>query len=268
VYDARDNLIEVKDPNGLITSYTYDGLNNLVALTSPDTGTTTYTYDIAGNRLSQTDARGVVTTLSYDVLGRLTSTTYPSATHLNVTTRFDDYSNLPQSIAQCPAPNYPLGRMTYMTDASGTTAYCYDHRGNTTRKTQETLTPSGSSQLFSITMGYSVADRLQTMTYPSGISVNYGRNAIGQVSNVTFNRPGEPSETLVSAVSYLPFGPISQITFDNAQTLSKSYDQNYWRQSVLGQGINHTYETDAVGNIVGLAPNRDGIGNESFGYDD
>jgi len=82
--------------------------------------------------------------------------------------------------------------MTYMTDASGTTAYCYDHRGNTTRKTQEALTPSGSSQLFSITMGYSVADRLQTMTYPSGITVSYGRNAIGQVSNVTLYPSAQP----------------------------------------------------------------------------
>jgi YD repeat-containing protein len=78
MYDVRDNLRSVVDPDSLTTSYTYDGLNNLTALSSPDTGSTGYTYDAAGNRISQTDARSVTTTYTYDVLNRLIGLSYPT----------------------------------------------------------------------------------------------------------------------------------------------------------------------------------------------
>jgi RHS repeat-associated protein len=129
-YDARNNLRSVTDPDSLVTGYTYDGLNNLTALQSPDTGSSSYTYDAAGNRLTQTDARGVTATSSYDALNRLTSISYPT-TSLNVT-YFYDQAN---TASGCTS-SYPVGRLTRMTDSSGTTVYCYDRRGNVTQKSQ------------------------------------------------------------------------------------------------------------------------------------
>ena len=58
-YDARDNLLSVKDPSFQTTTYSYDGFNSLVRVESPDTGRTTYAYDLSGNRIRQTDSRGV-----------------------------------------------------------------------------------------------------------------------------------------------------------------------------------------------------------------
>jgi RHS repeat-associated protein len=129
-YDARNNLRSVSDPESLITGYTYDGLNNLTALQSPDTGSSSYTYDAAGNGIAQTDALGVVTTYSYDSLNRLTSIAYPT-TSLNVTYTYDQAN----SATGC-ASSYSVGRLTRMSDSSGTTVYCYDRRGNVTQKSQ------------------------------------------------------------------------------------------------------------------------------------
>jgi len=53
-------------------------------------------------------------------------------------------------------------------------------------------------------------------------------------------------------VAYLPFGPMSQITFQNGKTLSQTYDQNYDIDSILStatHGLNLDYSIDEVGNI-------------------
>lgn len=129
-YDARDNLRSVADPDNLTTNYTYDGLSNLTNLSSPDTGGTFYGYDAAGNRKTQTDARGIVTAYNYDVLNRLIGISYPTSS-LNIIYAYD----LPNTATGC-ASSYPIGRLSRMTDSSGSTVYCYDRRGNVTSKTQ------------------------------------------------------------------------------------------------------------------------------------
>ncbi|MCZ8319425.1 MAG: type IV secretion protein Rhs, partial [Silanimonas sp.] len=113
-FDALDQLTTVTDPKGLITRYTNDGLGNLLKLESPDTGTTTYTVDAAGNRSSQTDARGITVGYTYDALNRLTGIRFPTAA-LNTTFVYD-------SATGCPAgETFALGRLSSMTDASGST---------------------------------------------------------------------------------------------------------------------------------------------------
>ncbi len=59
----------------------------------------------------------------------------------------------------------------------------------------------------------------------------------------------------ISAVSYLPFGPVNQISFANGKTLTKSYDQNYDIDAIVSTatgGLNLDYSVDEVGNIVGV----------------
>ncbi len=106
---------------------------NLVRLDSPDTGTATYTYDAAGNRTSQTDARGVTASYTYDALNRLIAIRYPPPAGDDVEYAYDT----PEDGCD-PAERFAIGRLSRVTDASGSTAYCHDHRGNLTRKTQET----------------------------------------------------------------------------------------------------------------------------------
>jgi RHS repeat-associated protein len=237
-YDARNNLRSVIDPDNLTTSYTYDGLNNLTALSNPDTGSTSYTYDAAGNRKTQTDARGVTSTYSYDVLNRLTGISYPT-TSLNVTYTYD------QTQTGC----YNTGRLTAITDSSGSTGYCYDRRGNVVTKQQTT-----GSTVSTLGYAYTVADRISSITYPSGAIVTYTRNSIGQITGVTYQANATATaQTLISSATYLPFGPLNVLTFGNGRTLTKTYDSDYAIDKVVSSGASGLIidaTVDVLGHVV------------------
>ena len=125
-YDAQDNLSDVTDPLGLVTTYRRNGFGEVIALESPDSGTTVFWRDEAGNLVSQTDARGVVTDFAYDALNRMTAKTFPAAPGEDVAYGYDDTAG----------GNPGIGRLTLVTDYSGSTALVYDARGRVTRQTR------------------------------------------------------------------------------------------------------------------------------------
>ena len=166
-YDTRNNVRSIKDPDGLLTSYTYDGLDNLTQISSPDTGSTTFLktdgtsgYDSAGNRVRETDARGIVKTYTYDAINRLKTISYPSSVY-NVSYGYDEAN----SVTGCTG-SFPIGRMTSMTDTTGNTTYCYDARGNVTAVNQTTNITATTT--LSVIFTYTLGDRLLNVTYPSG----------------------------------------------------------------------------------------------------
>ena len=259
-YDALDNLTKVTDPKGLDTSYTYNGLGDLTRLHSPDTGTTTYTYDSAGNRASQTDARGVTTTYAYDVLNRLTAVNYPD-TALNVSYTYDSVPTV------CEAgETFGVGRLSGLDDASGSTRYCYNRFGHLVRKVQTT---NGVS--FVVRYAYTLVGNLQAMVYPDGTTVDYGRNAQGQVTEVGVTRSGQPRQVLLNQATYHPFGPVAGWTFGNGRTLSRTVDQDYRPLTIEDPntgGLSLGFGYDAVGNLTKLGTAQ-GVANPAirFGYD-
>jgi RHS repeat-associated protein len=262
-YDTRDNLRQVTDPDGLNTVYTYDGLNNLTGLSSPDTGNSTYTYDKAGNRITQTDNRSpsVTSTYTYDALNRLTAIAYPTTT-LNVTYAYDQAN----ATTGCTT-SYPIGRLTTMTDGSGSTTYCYDRRGNVTQKKQVTSGVTLTTQY-----SYTLADRLASLTYPSGAIVTYSRDSVGRITTVTWKANATATATtLVSNATYYPFGPLNVLTFGNGRTLTKTYDQDYAIDSVASSastGLKLDLGVDVMGDIVQasgtIAPTTP---DRQYGYD-
>ncbi len=256
-YDARDNLRKVIDPKTLDTEYVFDGLNNQTLLDSPDTGVSSFTYDAAGNRLTQTDARLVVSNYAYDAQNRLISVIYPSDTSKNVAYFYDTVETVCASDEQ-----FAVGHQTKMTDASGQTQFCYDRRGNLKRKVQTT-----PGSVLTTTYTYDVADRLATMTYPSGLVVTYARSQAldiyGRITSVSVSR-GSFSLPLLSGVAYEPYGPVKQLNFGNGETLNKAWDQNYWPDAVSSAAISHDFTTNDVGNIVTLTG---GGGAQTMSYD-
>ena len=243
-YDALDNLTKVTDPKGLDTTYTYNGLGDLTQLQSPDTGTTSYTYDSAGNRQTQTDARGITTQYGYDVLNRLTGVTYPDVA-LNITYSYD---NVP---AVCGAgEGFALGRLSSMTDGSGSTQYCYDRFGHLVRKVQTT-----NGIAFVLRYAYTLAGQLQALVYPDGTTVDYVRDAQGRTTEVGVTRTGNPREVLLHQASYHPFGPVAGWTYGNGRQMTRSLDQDYRPLAVQDPGtggLSLNFGFDAVGNLTQL----------------
>ncbi|WP_250628452.1 RHS repeat-associated core domain-containing protein [Pinirhizobacter soli] len=256
-YDAKDNLVQVTDPSNLVTTYTLDGLANQTALSSPDTGTATATFDAAGNQLTRTDARGIVATSTYDALNRILSTTYAD-TSLNVTYHYDEAN----SVTGCSA-SQPMGQLTRMVEVAVTTTYCYDSRGNVIRKMQTQGAATDTTA-----MAYTSANRLQSLTYPSGTVVSYTRNANGQIAAAALTPAGGTAASAVSNMAYLPFGPVQSYTLGNGQTVTRTYDANYAFTDVVSPALAIHVARDALGNVVALG-NAPGASpaTETYSYD-
>jgi len=257
-YDVGDRITQVQTPNGTITQFSYDDLGHQLAEISPDRGTLSYTYDAAGNRLSQTDARGVVVNYSYDALNRLTSVTYPASSGENVTYTYDDTAN----------GNYGVGRLTGITDESGTVALVYNHLGHLTSKTYTV-----ESQNYSLLYTHDLSGNLIQVTYPSGRIINYLRDSEGRVTSVTTQEnAGAGAVTVTNNVTHLPFGPVKAYTFGNGITQAVSHDQAYRVTDIeaIGTGtvLDLAYGYDGSHNITSIANQGDATRNQTFQYDD
>jgi len=250
-YDARDNLTSVTDAEGLTTMYSYDAFDRLIEQDSPDTGITSFGYDETGNRIRQTDARGVTTLYSYDALNRLTLIDYPDNTQ-DVTYTYDSCTN-------------GIGRLCQMSDESGSTDYVYDARGNLT--TQTTIRDGA---LHTTSYAYNGVDQLIQMTYPSGRTIDYSRNTLGQVDNVTttFN---SVTETVGSTLTYQPFGPMNGMIYGNNLTQTRSYDLDYrLTQLFTMNGVMHQdlqYNYNDANNITDITNNLDSNRSQLLDYD-
>jgi YD repeat-containing protein len=173
-YDPQDNLVSVSDPRDVTTSYTYNGFDELSRLISPDTGVTDYDYDPAGNLIERTDARGVTAQYSHDAANRLSEIAYPAFDGLPAETlsfSYDDTS----------AGNAGLGRLTGMSDGSGSTALRYDSHGRLLAKTQTV----GSGTPRTLATSYLPNARVEGHVLPSGAVVRYLYRADGRVLSIT-----------------------------------------------------------------------------------
>lgn len=248
-YNALDKLTRVVDPRNLITQYTVDGLGNLTQQQSPDTGITTNTYDAAGNLLTRTDAKGQTTTYQYDVLNRVTLITNADSTTVGYV--YDQGTN-------------GIGRLTQITDASGSTQFSYDPHG---REVAEVKTIGG--QTYTTSYRYDSVGHLIGMTYPSGRSLDYTLDSSGRINQITATLNGL-TQLLVAQVSYQPFGPAIAVVFGNSQTY-QAYNRSYDLDGRIGSyTLNNQLQTlnyDAASHIVGRTDAGNAANTTSYGYD-
>jgi RHS repeat-associated protein len=205
----------------------------------------------------KTDARGIVSTYTYDALNRLKTITYPANTGENVSFSYDDTVNT----------YFRKGRLGSVFADGGTLVLSYDAYGNITQRSDlNGLTWSSTYYR------YDSANRLNRIIYPSGRSVLYTRNSLGQITQVqTQDSSSAPLQTMVSNVSYEPFGPLKSLTFGNGVTTMIQHDADYRlaRITTSAQPLwDFQYSYDAAGNLQGtvdLGPDTDD--SKSYGYD-
>src|SRR5205823_3439344 len=129
------------------------------------------------------------------------------------------------------------------------TTYCYDRRGNILTKAQVT-----NGVTLTTSYAYTLADRLSTITYPSGAIITYGRDTVGRVTSVTYKANAQATAvTVLSGISYYPFGPQNVLTFGNGRTLTKTYDSDYAIDRVVSSnatGLVIDDSVDVLGNLI------------------
>jgi RHS repeat-associated protein len=200
-YDRENRLTNVIDPRTLRTSYAYSGPNNQTSLHSPDTGATARRFDSAGNIIETTDALGRVS-YGFDSLERLKTKTLPR----NKTIAFG-YDR----------GTYGIGRLTSMTDLSGSTSWQYDQHGHLLEKAQTIGTVELTTQT-----SYDSFGRVKAVVYPSGhVITNLYDPVSGQVTGIQVD-----GKTLVTSGSYFAFGPVASWADGNGDHYQRSYDED------------------------------------------
>lgn len=239
-YNNLDQLISVTDPRNNETTYTYNAFGDLKQQVSPDTGTTANSYDSGGNLATSTDARSKTGTYAYDALNRVTGVTYPDQT---ISYTYDSGTN-------------QKGRLTQVSDASGSTSWSYNTHGRVLSRQQ--------SMGISKTLGYAYdsAGRLQTLTLPSGNAITYGYTD-GKITGLTLNG----STTILSNVLYQPFGPTRGWTWGNSTLAVREYDTDGKVTDIDSAGLK-TYSYDDAFRITSiLDANEPGL-SQGYDYDD
>ncbi|MGX5203192.1 RHS repeat-associated core domain-containing protein [Aliikangiella sp. IMCC44632] len=250
-YNRQDQLTQVTDAEGKTTQYEYNAFGEMTKLISPDTGTSTMTYDAAGNLTSKTDARGIKVDFTYDALNRLLTESYPDSSE-NITYFYDDTSN----------GNHGVGRLTRVTDSSGSTNFRYNLFGLVTH---EIRVVNGNT--YTTAYHYDDIGRINTITYPSGRSLIYGYNAMGQVSKISTEFQGQ-TQALASDIRFMPFGALQSLTYGNGRTLNQTYDLDYRLSDKSVSGIyQYQYQFDLVNNISAITNSLSTLDNQRFSYD-
>ena len=276
-YDPLDHLTQVTDTAGNRTRMTYDSLSRKVAMDDPDMDTWTYAYDAVDNLLSQTDARGVITSFTYDALNRLirkeygdtvlpchlspvTSHLAPNTCHLApVTYSYDD-----------PTVPFAVGRLTAISDGSGSSSFEYDSLGHVI---EETKTVDGTPYIFQ--GSFDLLDRLTSLTYPDGETAAYTYNPQGGLETLQLQSIVHSPQSIVTNVDYNAVGQVTRLALGNGATTDYSYDPLTLRLTGLTTGHpssgtlqDFRYTYDPVGNLTRIDDHLAEAGTQTFAYDD
>ena len=249
--DALDQITQISDPRDIDTTYAVNGFGDITQEISADRGTTTYTFDAAGNLKTVTDARGVKHTYTWDALNRPTKRTHTTVTGVPTTAAITwGYDT----------GTHGIGRLTGMTDESGSTSFSYDLHGRLLSKTQ--IAKIGTIN-YTQMLGYQYDSfgRLSDMTYPSGTQVSTTYGTDGRPTEIRVN-----GNLLLSNIAYLPFGEPKSWVWGNNQAYTRSFDSDGRLRTHPVGSDTRTLTYDAASRITNTADTNP-VYSRTYDYD-
>ena len=238
-YDPLNRLTKITNALAGITQYGYNGVDHLVSVSDPRALVTSYSVDGLDNQKQLVSPDTGTTNNTYDAAGNLKTRTdarakistysYDALNRLTGVTFSDTTPAIAYFYDDIASGNAGKGRLTKLTDATGLTEYTYDIQGRLLQKKQTT--------------GAGVNLKVHTTSY----SYNAG-NGI----------------TLVSSISYQPFGPASNWLWSGGPVQARAFDldgrQTSYPYTATGT-VNLTYD---LGNRI---KNLTGTVTKAYGYD-
>jgi RHS repeat-associated protein len=262
-YDASNNLARLTDSRSLATTREVDGFDEVIQEVSPDRGTRSFWYDPSSNLVALADGDSVQTDFAYDDANRLTSKTFPGDTANTVTYTYD----------QTSGGNVGVGRLTSVTEASGSTAFTWDAQGRLVTDSK-VISDSGYTSPLVVSYAYDANGKVIQITYPSGDTVDFTRTADGLITAVTATPSGHSQENIATSVYYEPFGPLAGFTYGNGLNLTRTYDQDYQltgledapTSGTVVLNLSFSWQTD--GRISGVTDNASTGRGATYSYTD
>lgn len=227
---------------GFGRQYIHDARGFLMQEIHQETGTTVYGRDNVGNMTSkEIGTSGIIETRTFDDLNRLETVSYSDSTP-TATFTYDDNSNL-----------------TSVSSSASSRSYAYDQNDNLG---SESLTIGSAT--YDVTYGIDNLDHLNSVTYPSGRTVDYGTNALGWQTQAT---PYVPS------VDRYPSGSIDTMTFDNGVVTNQTLDSRLRPDTLASDNgqvdfVDLAMSYDNVGNVTSIVDNAGSLHDRTIGYDD
>jgi RHS repeat-associated protein len=244
-YDVQDHLSGITDAEANATTYTTSDRDLVTQEVSPVSGTTAYAYNEHGQKEAETDARSVTVAMTHDALDRLTLIDYPNDDDEDTTLTYDSTS-----------VSFSKGRLTSIDRDSTSVAYTYDRFG---RRTQDGA----------LTSSYDKNGNLLTLGYPNSVTATYTYDFANRPSTLQMQDGANPAQTLVSASTYKPQGPLASLTLGNGLTETHGYSNRYLPTSIAVPSLlSWTYSTDDAGNTTAIADTLNSANDRAFAYQD
>ncbi len=298
--DYRGLVTQVTDAAGDMT-YRYTTALRLAQVTLPSTRAAfrdvSYTYDSWGRLKTEHDPNGEgFVAYTYDDASMLTKKTYYASPAMTTRTReiwysYDQLARLQRERARSSpfsdlvtyttytydetSQQNGIGRLTTVTDTSGTTTFNYDGRGNVTSKV---ITLNGLNGSVTYSYAYDDSDRVTGMVFPDAVQ-KFIYTVDGVLTGVTHNDihwgSWKDFDAFKRATTFQAYDNggwtnTTAYTFDVDQRVSRIVQQKSGR---VIQALSYGY--DAVGNVTTITDNRatkvlNGINTDltqSFAYD-
>ncbi|MBB4128505.1 YD repeat-containing protein [Xanthomonas translucens] len=259
--------IRRRDANGTVSvtrSYVYDGYQQLCKTVEPETGASVNGYDAAGNLVWSASGLSLPSSTSCDAdaafaSGRRVDRSYDVRNRIKTLSFPDGNGNQAWSY-------WPGGAIKQITTTNNGVAtynsYAYNKRHLLIAESQG----QADGETWAMGYAYDANGNLAAHRYPSGQTVGYAPNALGQPTQ---------AGSYATGVSYYPNGAIKQFTYgngivhtltQNARQLPAVSQDAYNGTAFLSDG----YTYDVNGNVASIsdgATGRSNRGNRSMVYD-
>ena len=243
VRDGQGNLAQTVDNYGNTVVQHYDARERRIAVSDPDLGAWTYTYNAFGDQVLEVDAKNQSTTSYFDKLGRMTERDEGDLiSKFSFDTAVHGIGKLAQASTPgyCQTPTYDsLSRLSTTTTNIGGTTAC----------------SGGNEANFATSTAYDDSGRVSTLTYPTGVVIQYGYNAtVGHLEKVQNFTGGSAGKVYWQWQDADASGRLRAYTYANGVGTLRDFDPGMgWLNSInTGSGTiqSSAYAYDSVGNLA------------------
>jgi len=236
----------------------------LCKVIEPETGAAVMDFDGAGNLGWSASGLTLTNTGSCDLTtawnsGRVVHRAYDARNRIVGLTFPDGNGNQTWTYTPDGLPNTITRQNNNGSNELVTNIYLYDKRR---LLTSEALTEA-NWYTWTIGYGYDINGHLASVVYPTGLSISYAPNALGQPTQASWYATG---------VSYYPDGKVKQFTYHNGivHTLSENTRELPSRIYEAGGGvtpIDQRYTYDKNGNPTAITDYGNSAENRTMTYD-